>query len=373
MRILTAHLFLFWALTLLVPVSWTHAAALPAEVLFQKGPYLFYREGRLVIRIEEQDLQAPKLEWRNQLGTGTVVMERVAGEWQGTLPAELKVEDLKYRIVAPDRSTPWIKTAAKSANELSFKFAVYGDNRKGWGGGGHNVHTLLQQYMLKEGLSFVIHAGDLVSKGNQETLWDNFFARGREFLQAMPFLPCKGNHDKSRNNRFATLWPIGTAGKTYYAFEQGGAHFMAIDTTINFRPGSAQYVFIRQTLESWRGKSPIFAYLHHPPFSGGKHGDNGWVQTHLVPLFVANGVDVVFSGHDHNYQRIGPIDGVLYIVTGGGGSPLYRVRPNPNIKAYKVLHHYVLIEVAGNRLKGWMRNDRNAVEDSFEFDHKKLQ
>jgi len=61
------------------------------------------------------------------------------------------------------------------------------------------------------------------------------------------------------------------------------------------------------------------AFFHHPPFSGGRHGSDEQLRQVIHPLFIKSGVDVVFTGHDHFYERIKPQDGITYFVAGAGG------------------------------------------------------
>jgi hypothetical protein len=62
------------------------------------------------------------------------------------------------------------------------------------------------------------------------------------------------------------------------------------------------------------------AFFHHPPYSsGGRHGSDEDVRMILHPLFVKNGIDVVFTGHDHFYERVKPQDGITYFVSGAAG------------------------------------------------------
>ena len=58
--------------------------------------------------------------------------------------------------------------------------------------------------------------------------------------------------------------------------------------------------------------------MHHPPYSSGQHGSTPGAQEHLVPLLSRHRVDLVLSGHDHDYERVEPQHGVTYVVSGGG-------------------------------------------------------
>jgi 3',5'-cyclic AMP phosphodiesterase CpdA len=81
----------------------------------------------------------------------------------------------------------------------------------------------------------------------------------------------------------------------------------------------AQLVWLETALkdanEAWR-----IAYFHHPLYSdGGRHGSEVDLRVRLEPLFVKYGVKVVYSGHDHIYERIKPQKGISYFVSGAGG------------------------------------------------------
>jgi hypothetical protein len=57
--------------------------------------------------------------------------------------------------------------------------------------------------------------------------------------------------------------------------------------------------------------------LHHPSFSAGYQGSSPAARAAFVPLFERHGVQLVLSGHDHDYQRSRPRNGVTYVVSGG--------------------------------------------------------
>jgi 3',5'-cyclic AMP phosphodiesterase CpdA len=71
------------------------------------------------------------------------------------------------------------------------------------------------------------------------------------------------------------------------------------------------------------------AVFHHPPYTCGGHSGDEAVQRRWVPLFERWDVDLVLSGHDHNYQRFRAQNGVRYVVDGGGGAPLYALNACP--------------------------------------------
>jgi len=105
----------------------------------------------------------------------------------------------------------------------------------------------------------------------------------------------------------------------WYRESIGSADLFILDA--NNVESSRQRSWLENALErsdaSW-----LIAAFHHPAFSCSKHGSTDAVVDDWVPLFEEHGVDLVLNGHDHNYQRFRHA-GVTYIVTGGGGAPLY--------------------------------------------------
>ncbi len=110
-------------------------------------------------------------------------------------------------------------------------------------------------------------------------------------------------------------------------------------------------------------------FFHYPLFSSGPHGGALDLRADLMPLFEAGGVDLVLSGHDHDYERTfplaggSPVDvpqepdyrdpgGPVFVVTGGGGRELYlKTTDNPFTASFHSEHHLLLVEVAGRSLQ----------------------
>jgi 3',5'-cyclic AMP phosphodiesterase CpdA len=90
--------------------------------------------------------------------------------------------------------------------------------------------------------------------------------------------------------------------------------------------------------------------VHHPPFSAGYQGSNGDVRRAFVPLFERYGVQLVLSGHDHDYQRSQPVNGVTYVVTGGAAETRRTGEDDFTAVSFS-WHHFVELGVFPDRLE----------------------
>src|SRR5262249_19269605 len=144
--------------------------------------------------------------------------------------------------------------------------------------------------------------------------------------------------------------PPGAPEPGYYAFDAAGVHFTILDSNALRSP--RQLAWCEQDLARAGNARALFVALHDGPWSVGFHGGNADALRSYVPLFQKYGVSMVFSGHDHDYER-GQKAGLDYIVSGGGGAPLYPPRcgaPNrvpcpATTLAVTPEYHYVLVEV----------------------------
>ena len=239
------------------------------------------------------------------------------------------------------------------------RFAVYGDVR-----GGHGVHGDIIRSMAKEAPDFVLMTGDLVLRGTDEGDWQKFFAVTGDFLTRTPYYPVAGNHDmgragdqRRRMNEIFELWPGPKNRPTWghwYSFDIAGVHFVMLDS--NSYEHHQQLDWLERDLKEarQRGVRAIFATVHAGPYSRGIHQGHQYAAKHYAPILARYGVTLTFSGHDHLYQR-GQIDGFAYIVSGGGGAPLYsvrcggpgqrRCRANDGMQHVASEHHYIMVTV----------------------------
>jgi hypothetical protein len=109
-------------------------------------------------------------------------------------------------------------------------------------------------------------------------------------------------------------------GRGYYSFTKGDGlvEFFAVDSTyFTLR----QQRWLEEALQASQAKWKI-AFFHHPLYSSAdRHGSKLELRSDLEPILVRHGVDAVFSGHDHVYERVKPQQGVQYFVSGVGSKP----------------------------------------------------
>jgi len=114
-----------------------------------------------------------------------------------------------------------------------------------------------------------------------------------------------------------------------------------------------------------RWKIPIF---HHPIYSSGKnHGSSLELRKSLEPLFTRYGVQAVFSGHDHIYERTKPQQGIQYFVSGGGGK-VRRGGTDQNspltAKSFDSDNHFMQLEIDDRQLNFQAISETGQVVDS---------
>jgi hypothetical protein len=242
------------------------------------------------------------------------------------------------------------------AQDSSLTFMVLGDTRTG-----HAAHQSVVDKMLEVGPPpFYLHTGDFVDYGSDRSQWETFLDIEHDLMQVSNLYPAIGNHEMNHRNYFDALSPPGR----WYSFDRGDAHFVSlqVDGYGRYTPGQPQYEWLVNDLAS-TSKPWKFVFFHIPPYSSGGHGSDLNVRQALAPLFEQYGVTIVFNGHDHDYER-SVANGVTYIVTGGGGAPLYsKGRDNPASVYFASVHHFVQITLSGDTLYGV------AIEpDGTEFD-----
>lgn len=232
----------------------------------------------------------------------------------------------------------------------AFNFVVYGDTRTR-----HDVHRQVIGEVLKHGVpDFVVHTGDLVADGHDTSLWPVFFDIEKDLLRQAAFFPSLGNHERNAHEFYEYL----QASQPYYSFDWGTAHFSVINSDIaNVSASEAarqsfwaeQTRWLEEDLQTHQTAEYRFVVAHHPPYTAveRRQGDNPQM-TALVPMMEKYHVSAGFFGHDHNYQHYLK-NGVHYVITGGGGAPLYDVNKPPAGITVKTasIENFVKVSVDG--------------------------
>jgi predicted MPP superfamily phosphohydrolase len=252
--------------------------------------------------------------------------------------------------------------------ENKVRFAVIGD----WGTGDHDgVGTAKQMFASHQRtpLDFVIAAGDNVyPNGSGRYFIKNFEQPFAPLIKdRVNFYAVLGNHDVDEGRQDQTQYPLfNMVGQNYYKLERGNGlvEFFMLDST---DWDATQATWLESSLKASRAKWKI-AVFHHPIYSSGKkHGSALGLRKRLEPLFTRYGVNVVFSGHDHIYERTKPQQGIQYFVTGAGGE-IRRggidLQSSIRETSYDEDNHFMMIEVDDKQVGFQAISERGLIVDS---------
>jgi len=236
-------------------------------------------------------------------------------------------------------------TLPSAANSL--KFAVIGDSGSG-DPEQYDVANQMARFRGKFPFDMVIMLGDNIYGGQGPAdLVKKFSQPYKALLDAgVKFYASLGNHDDPRNRQYP-LWNMG--GQLYYTYAVKNVRFFALDSS---KVDQKELAWLEGALKSAQEDWKI-CYFHHPLYSdGGTHGSAIDVRVVFEPLFVTYGVNVVFAGHDHIYERITPQKGIYHFVEGASGQ-LRKGDANRsamNAKSFDQDMSFMLVEIAGNEM-----------------------
>ncbi len=248
--------------------------------------------------------------------------------------------------------TPLFLITALSAQDLplkqgSVRFAIIGDNGTG-DQAQYDVAKQMEQFRAKVAFDFVLMLGDNIYGGESSAdMKRKFEDPYKPLLDAgVKFYASLGNHDNP-NERFYK--PFNMNEKRYYSFKKGNAEFFALDSTY-MSPDQLDWLTknLHDSTAAWK-----ICYFHHPLYSDGRyHGPDVDLRARLEPIFKANGVRVVLSGHEHLYERIKPHEGINYFVLGNSGElRIHGLRTSGDtLKGFDTDRGFMLMEIVGDQL-----------------------
>ena len=180
--------------------------------------------------------------------------------------------------------------------------------------------------------------------------------------QKVKFVAAIGDHDDHKGHQYDEMAYF-KMPNAYYQTSDGPVDFFILNTTFFVRDPKQQ-AWLEQSLSKSHAPWKIVA-AHHPVYSSGRHGhQTGSLRQVLEPILVKHHADLYLAGHDHDYERFKPIQGVNYVISGGGGSYLYdfkTIMPHSLVRIKTI--HFLLFSATPNDL--WMKainRDGEAVD-----------
>ena len=214
------------------------------------------------------------------------------------------------------------------------KAVIYGDVRSGY-----LTHIKIANMVAEEKPDMIIFTGDIASNSRNYIHYLQHTIFERKLWNMAEYYPVRGNHE-------STYWLYDAFfdlpnDKSYYSFDRMGMHFIVLDCWNVYKPlEEKQMQWLKEDLEKNKNK-PISVAMHVPLFTSGKY--EPYNEPDLLALFDKYNVLFVFSAHVHSYER-SLYKGTNYIVTAGGGAPLYPVtRDNPYKVVRENVHHYTVL------------------------------
>ena len=259
-----------------------------------------------------------------------------------------------------------------------FKFAVWGDSQRG----PEPFETMLSM-MVDEGVDFAIGVGDMVQWGDYYPYVHEYHIGPLSRTFQRPWFVVYGNHDWAsdlscrpvpppRENTLIHDFLSLPNEPDNYSFNYGNSHFICIHVYDERGPyWDAGWLEADLRSPAAQNATFKFVFVHYPPYAIIWYDGDSWLREDGVPLFERYGVDIVFSGHVHDYER-GYHNGVYYVITGGAGPNWMLDRGAPAVgdwdfmKDHVVMdNNFVVIEINGNRLNYRAVNAEGSVIDTI--------
>jgi hypothetical protein len=196
----------------------------------------------------------------------------------------------------------------------SVRFAIIGDTGSGTEKQ-QQIADMMVRYRQIFPFEFVLMMGDNLYGGETTKDYDKKFESVYKVLldAKLKFYATLGNHDEANQRLYENF---NMNGKEYYSFKKGNAAFFALNSNYMDKK---QVDWLEDQLSKSKSEWRI-CFFHHPPYSSGKaHGSDMQLREVVEPIFVKHGVNVVFTGHEHFYERLKPQKGIHYFISGAGG------------------------------------------------------
>lgn len=177
--------------------------------------------------------------------------------------------------------------------------------------------------------------------GLDDTVYDPFAG----VLEHAPLFAVLGNHDVKDGNAARQVDALGMPDR-WWAHDFGDVLLIGLDSNLVHDPDQRAWLedTLAESTDRWR-----IVLVHHPPYSAGYQGSEVEVRRTFVPLFERFDVQLVLSGHDHDYQRSKPVNGVTYVVSGAASGTRRTGEDDFTAESFS-WHHFTEVAVFADRL-----------------------
>jgi len=251
------------------------------------------------------------------------------------------------------------------AGVMDFVFTAFGDHGVG------EASRRNIEHLVREKPAFHLLLGDLSYANGNQPVWDRWFAQNEPFTRTTPLMPALGNHENERiaGERIGYVSYLARlalpAPETWYTFDYAGVRFISFNSD-DFR-NPEQLAWLERTLAAAKQDPAVrwrVLFMHHPLYSTNvRRLDNKPLIETLRGRIDEGAPDLVFAGHNHNYERYYPLkpagigsrdpgrykkgDGPIFLIAGGGGKSLYEFVPEkPETLVFReATEHYLRVRV----------------------------
>ena len=332
--------------------------------------------------------------------------------------------DKKGNRLTPADSSYTFTTNPVPGTKAPLHFWVVGDS-----GTGQRPQAMVHEAMIEhtkaigDPIDLYVHVGDMAYRdGTNMEFSERFFKMYAPTLRNKTCWAAMGNHEGHRSNGKKNIGPfydayicpkkaeaggVPSGNESYYSFDYGNIHFICLNShDLDRKPSGAMAKWLKSDLEATKADF-LIAFFHHPPYTMGSHNsDIEWRPTemreHIMPILESGGVDLVFNGHSHIYERsmlidgaydtptvtagvvldagdgnslgdgsyqksrgLTPHGGTVAVVAGHGGAGVSRRGTMPVMKKISVENGSVLVKIEDDTIRVNMLNLHGDIHDTF--------
>lgn len=363
---------------------------------FNAGPYLHLSTQNSINILWETDrLATATVRYGHTLPLDKEIQLTEASYIQEVVLKDLEAETpYYYEVVAKsvdgtEMSSGILTFGTAVQDDSPFTFCVLGDTESR-----PHINHRLGELIWEERPHFMLHLGDVTDGGKEAHKFEwnyEYFTGITPVASRIPMFPVPGNGESDLYwyKRYHKL----PQDESYYSFKYGNAEFFMLNSNAaeELNKGGRQYEWLQKALAASSAEWKFVAHHHCPVSSDENDFGNTWEGVastkgdprfdDLKALYESAGVDVVFYGHVHAYERSWPLkegqvdqkNGVTYIQSGGGGGNLEDFTPTHNTFSNRALrgHHYCRVDVYANTFYFKMYDINGVLKDFVELKKKK--